>query len=282
MPVAVEIRNLCKHYKNVVALSDLSVTVNRGEVYGIIGPNGAGKSTTLRIVTTLLRPTSGSASVFGIDVLDKPEEVRKIISYLPEEAGSYKQLTGREYLRFMVEFFDVEDSVKESMIKRGIEIAGLEERIDDRTKEYSKGMRRRLLIARALMTLPKLAVLDEPASGLDVKHAYYVRGTIRDYVKNHGVTVLLSSHNMLEVEFLCDRVALIDEGKLVDVGSPKELTGKYGVTNLEEVFIKVTEGAGGSSVPGSVKTIDCQTARGSPKASAHQSTGVRPVELGSP
>jgi len=242
MTNAVETQGLSKHYKNVVALEGLSITVNPGEVYGLIGPNGAGKSTTLRIVTTLLQPTAGGVKVFGIDVLDKPEDVRKIISYLPEEAGSYKQLTGREYLNFMADFFDVDDSHRTEMVNRGIEIAGLDERIDDRTKEYSKGMRRRLLIARALMTLPKLAVLDEPASGLDVKHAYYVRGIIRDYVKKHGVTVLLSSHNMLEVEFLCDRVGLIDEGKLVDVGSPKDLTRKYNATNLEDVFIKVTEG----------------------------------------
>ncbi len=242
MQPAVETNNLSKHYKNVVALSDLSITVKRGEIFGLIGPNGAGKSTTLRILATLLQPTSGSVSVFGIDVLSEPEEVRKIISYLPEEAGSYKQLTGREYLRFMAEFFDVQDEVKDEMIQKGMEIAGLDERIDDRTKEYSKGMRRRLLIARALMTTPKLALLDEPASGLDVKHAYYVRGIIREHVAKHGVSVLLSSHNMLEVEFLCDRVALIDEGLLIDVGSPKELTSRYNAINLEEVFIKVTEG----------------------------------------
>ena len=239
MQPAVETRNLSKHYKNVVALEDLSISVQQGEVFGLIGPNGAGKSTTLKILTTLLRPTSGSAVVFGLDVVKEPEEVRKIISYLPEEAGSYKQLTGREYLRFMAGFF--EDDRIEEMVLRGMEIAGLDERIDDKTKEYSKGMRRRLLIARTLMTMPKLAVLDEPASGLDVKHAYYVRGIIRDYVANHGGSVILSSHNMLEVEFLCDRVGLIDEGKLIDVGSPKELTSRYQALNLEEEFIKVTE-----------------------------------------
>jgi len=246
MQPAVETFELTKHYKNVIALEGLSITVNSGEVFGLIGPNGAGKSTTLRILTTLLQPTSGSAKVSGFAVVKEPDEVRKIIGYLPEEAGSYKHLSGREYLEFMAAFFEHDI---ETTVNRGIEIAGLDERIDDKTKEYSKGMRRRLLIARTLMTMPKLAVMDEPASGLDVRHAYYVRGIIRDYVAKHGVSVLLSSHNMLEVEFLCDRVGLIDEGRLIDIGSPKELTARYNAINLEEVFIKVTEG-------GSVREVE--------------------------
>ena len=240
MSIAVEIKELSKHYKNVIALSELTLSINEGEIFGIIGPNGAGKSTTLKILTTLLKPTSGSAKIFDIDVADNPENIRKIISYLPEEAGSYKQLTGREYLRFMAEFFDGYGEPVEKIVERGVKLAGLAERIDDRTKEYSKGMKRRLLIARTLMTKPKLAVMDEAASGLDVKHAYYVRGIIRDYVQSKGVTVLLSSHNMLEVEHLCDHVALIDEGKLIEIGTPKDLIAKYEAMNLEEVFILAT------------------------------------------
>ncbi len=240
MTYAVEIKGLSKHYKNVIALSELTLNINEGEIFGIIGPNGAGKSTTLKILTTLLKSTSGSANIFNIDVAKNPENIRRIISYLPEEAGSYKQLTGREYLKFMAEFFDGHGESVEKIVERGVKLAGLAERIDDRTKEYSKGMKRRLLIARTLMTKPKLAVMDEAASGLDVKHAYYVRGIITDYVQNKGVTVLLSSHNMLEVEHLCDRVALIDEGKLVEIGTPKDLIAKYEAVNLEEVFILAT------------------------------------------
>ena len=240
MKVAVEIKGLSKHYKNVIALSELTINIYEGEIFGIIGPNGAGKSTTLKILTTLLKSTAGSAKIFDIDVAENPKDIRKIISYLPEEAGSYKQLTGREYLKFMAEFFDGYGEPVDIIVQRGVRLAGLGERIDDRTKEYSKGMKRRLLIARTLMTKPKLAVMDEAASGLDVKHAYYVRGIIKDYVQSKGVTVLLSSHNMLEVEHLCHRVALIDEGKLVEIGTPKELIAKYEAMNLEEVFIRAT------------------------------------------
>lgn len=242
MTSAVETTRLSKHYKNVIALDELSINVKEGEIFGLIGPNGAGKSTTLKLLTTLLQPTSGQARIFDIDVFEEPEEIRKMISYLPEEAGSYKQLSGREYLEFMADFHDGNGESPADIVKRGIEIAGLDERIDDATKEYSKGMRRRLLIARSLMAIPKLAVMDEPASGLDVNHAYYVRKIIRDFVEEHGVTVMLSSHNMLEVEFLCDRIALIDNGKIIDTGTPKGLIQKYDSMNLEEVFIKVTRG----------------------------------------
>ncbi|MBA3045356.1 MAG: ABC transporter ATP-binding protein [Candidatus Thermoplasmatota archaeon] len=241
MSIAVEIKNLSKHYKNVIALSELSLDIRQGEIFGLIGPNGAGKSTTLKILTTLLTPTSGSATIFGVDVSENPKLVRTMISYLPEEAGSYKQLTGREYLEFMAGLLELPDEQSRAeVVKRGVGIASLGERIDDKTKEYSKGMRRKLLIARALMSKPRLAVLDEPASGLDVKHAYYVRGIVKEYVRDIGITVLLSSHNMLEVEYLCDRVGLLDEGKLLDVGTPKELIAKYSAENLEEVFIKAT------------------------------------------
>ncbi len=120
-----------------------------------------------------------------------------------------------------------------------MEISGLGERLKDKAKTYSKGMKRRLLLARALMTKPKLAILDEPASGLDVLSAYHIRKIIKQYVKQNGVTVLLSSHNMLEVEYLCDRVALVNKGKIVLEGQPTQLKAKYGVQNLEEVFAQV-------------------------------------------
>ena len=125
------------------------------------------------------------------------------------------------------------------VINEAAQICGLGDRLKDKAKTYSKGMKRRLLVARALMTQPKLAVLDEPASGLDVMHAYHIREIIKRYVKEHGVTVLLSSHNMLEVEYLCNRVALINKGKLVLEGEPKELKTQYKSENLEEVFAKV-------------------------------------------
>lgn len=240
MEYAIETRDLVKSFGNVLALNGCSFTVSEGEVFGLIGPNGAGKTTALRIVGTLLKPTSGSVGVFGVDVVRDPDKIRGMISYLPEEAGAYQHLSGYEYLRFMASFYAGGGEAVEEMVEEGRRISGLEERLRDRVKGYSKGMVRRLLLARALMMRPRLALLDEPTSGLDVVHAYHVRRMIKDYVEKQGVTVLLSSHNMLEVEFLCGHVALINEGAIIVEGGPKELRQRYAADNLEQVFMEAT------------------------------------------
>jgi len=237
--VAVEAKNLVKDFGSVRALDGLNFRIEEGEIFGLIGLNGAGKTTALRITSTLLLPTSGTVTVFGHDVVEEASEVRELISYLPEEAGAYKNLSGLEYLRFMASFRAKEKAAMKEMVEAASEISGLEERLKDKVKGYSKGMKRRLLVARALMTKPRLAVLDEPTSGLDVLHSVHVRTIIKRYAKEHRVTILLSSHNMLEVEHLCNRVALINKGSIVVEGSPAELKNRYNVVNLEEVFGEV-------------------------------------------
>ncbi len=232
----VEVKNLVKNYGKAEAVRGISFSVEKGEIFGLIGPNAAGKTTTLRILSTLLTITSGSVKIMDYDLNEKPGEIRKIISYLPEDAGAYKNLTGRSYLEFIANFFN--PSQKEKMIKKGIKIADLGERMKDRVDTYSKGMMRRLLVGRALMIDPKLAILDEPTSGLDVNNAQEIRKIIKNTAQE-GTTVLLSSHNMLEVEYLCDKIALIDDGKIVEEGKPRDLIQKYNAKNIEEVFTKV-------------------------------------------
>jgi ABC-2 type transport system ATP-binding protein len=239
LSLAVEAISLTKEFGQIRALDGVSFNIKPGEIYGLIGPNGAGKTTTLRIVCTLIKPTTGTIKIFDQDATKQPEKTRQIISYLPEESGAYPNLTGLEYLQFMAKLQSKPGTNLKATIEEATEICGLGDRLKDKAKTYSKGMKRRLLVARALMTRPKLAVLDEPASGLDVLYAYHIREIIKRYVKEHGVTVLLSSHNMLEVEYLCDRVALIHKGKLVVEGEPKTLKTKYNSENLEEVFAKV-------------------------------------------
>ena len=239
MSVAVEAKDLTKVFGSVRALDGLNFSIEEGEIFGLIGLNGAGKTTALRIASTLLLPTSGTVTVFGHNVVEDASEIRNLISYLPEEAGAYKNLSGIEYLRFMANFRAKDKEAVKDVVKVASEISGLGERLKDKVKGYSKGMKRRLLVARALMTKPKLAVLDEPTSGLDVLHSVHVRTIIKRYAKERGVTVLLSSHNMLEVEYLCDRVALINKGRTVVEGSPAELKTRYNAVNLEEVFGEV-------------------------------------------
>jgi len=239
LSLVIEAIDVVKVFGDIRALDGLSFSVKPTEIFGLIGPNGAGKTTALRVVSTLLLSTSGTVKIFGLDVVQEAAEVRKIIAYLPEEAGTYRNLSGWEYLEFMAKFNTKDKNETRGMAKEAAEITGLSERLKDKTKTYSKGMKRRLLVARALMNKPKLAILDEPTSGLDVLHAYHVREIIKRYVKEHGVTVLLSSHNMLEVEHLCDRVALLNKGKIVAEGKPQELKENFASANLEEVFAKV-------------------------------------------
>lgn len=239
--VAVKVSGLVKRFGNTTVLKGVSFQVRESEIFGLIGPNGAGKTTTLRILATLLTPSEGVVEIFGLNVVEKADEVRKIISYLPEEAGVYARLSGLEYLEFMASLYAKDSKELREMVNEGVSIAGLGEKIRDRAATYSKGMKRRLLIARTLMVKPKLTILDEPTSGLDVVHAYHIRRIIKDYVRRHGLTVILSSHNMLEVDFLCDRVALIHDGQIVAEGTPRELKEVYRAENLEEVFAKVTK-----------------------------------------
>jgi ABC-2 type transport system ATP-binding protein len=240
MDLILKVENLKKNYGKIEALKGISFEVRKGEIFALIGPNGAGKTTTLRIISTLLTPTDGKVEFMGYDLRKNPEKIREGISYLPEEAGAYKNLTGIEYLRFMANFYAEKDTEFEEFIERAKKIADLGNRLNDKIGTYSKGMVRKLLLARALMTMPKLAILDEPTSGLDVINSLEIREIIRNFVKG-GISVLLSSHNMLEIEFLSDRVAIIDNGRILEVGTPQELKEKYSAKNLEEVFRRIVQ-----------------------------------------
>ncbi|MGB9787379.1 ABC transporter ATP-binding protein [Dictyoglomus turgidum] len=240
METILQVEDLKKSYGKIEALKGVSFEVKKGEVFALIGPNGAGKTTTLRIVATLLTPSEGNVVFMGKNLKEHADFVRENISYLPEEAGAYKNMRGLEYLRFMATFYAKNERDVEIFINRAKEISGLSDRLSDKIGTYSKGMIRKLLLARALMTKPALAILDEPTSGLDVINALEIREIIREYVKE-GTSILLSSHNMLEIEFLSDRVALIDKGRILEVGTAEELKEKYSAKNLEEVFRRVVQ-----------------------------------------
>ena len=235
---AVIVSNLVKKYKDFEAVSGLSFDIKEGEIFALVGPNGVGKSTTLKILSTILSPTGGSAEIFGLDIIKNSKKIRKIISYLPEEAGAYKNLTGYEYLNFMASIFFRDKKRALKTVKYGADICGLKDKLKDKVKTYSKGMTRKLLLSRAVMINPKFAILDEPTSGLDIINGFEIRKTIKQLSKD-GMTVLLSSHNMLEIEFLSDRIGIMNNGKLLDCGVPCELKKKFATDDLEEVFIKL-------------------------------------------
>lgn len=240
MEKALIVKDLRKSYGKHEALKGISFEVEQNEIFALIGPNGAGKTTTLRILATILSPGSGQAIVHGIDVGKDPYSVRQIISYLPEEAGAYKNMTGQGYLRFMAELFAPDKATQDDYVSAARKITGLGDRLKDKIGTYSKGMTRKLLLARAVMTRPKLAILDEPTSGLDVINALEIRQTVKSLAQE-GMSVLVSSHNMLEIEFLCDRVAIIDKGIIHVTGTPDELKSRFNARNLEEVFAEVAK-----------------------------------------
>ncbi len=238
MADAVIVKDLVRTYGLLRAVDGISFSIRQGEIFGLIGPNGSGKTTTLRVIATLLKPTAGEVKVFGLDVVKAAGDVRQVISYLPEEAGAYRNLSGIDYLRFMATFYTKDTRERDKLVKQGVELAGLGPRLNDKVSTYSKGMVRKLLLARALMSQPKLAILDEPTSGLDVENSMAIREKVKEFARQ-GVTFLISSHNMLEVEFLSDRVGIIRQGKITALGTPEELKSRYTAQNLEEVFIKV-------------------------------------------
>lgn len=235
MEAVLQVHGLKKTYGRLEALTGIDFEVMPGEIFALIGPNGAGKTTTLRIIATLLSPGGGQVKVFGYDLQTEADKIRQKISYLPEEAGAYRNMKGIDYLKFMANFYAENDAQTAEFLKRAAEIAGLGLRINDKVGTFSKGMVRKLLLARALMTKPALAILDEPTSGLDVVNSLEVREIVKKYAQE-GISVLLSSHNMLEIEYLSDRVALIDHGRILDTGTCGELKDKYQAQNLEIAF----------------------------------------------
>jgi ABC-2 type transport system ATP-binding protein len=240
MGPVLEVSGLRKSYGRLEAVKGVDFRVDPGEVFALIGPNGAGKTTILRIIATILKPSAGVVTVAGHDIRDDAPRVRETVSYLPEEAGAYKNMTGRSYLNFVADLYFASRPKREEAMAEAERIADLGERLGDKLGTYSKGMTRKLLLARTLMTRPELAILDEPTSGLDVLNALEIRRKIRGFAGS-GTAVLLSSHNMLEIEFVSDRVAIIHEGVIHASGTPADLKERFGAANLEEVFSEVAQ-----------------------------------------
>ena len=238
MAYAIETEKLTKHYGELVAVDSLDLSIQEGEIFGLLGPNGAGKTTTLSMLATLLKPTSGTARVNGFDVLSDPGKVRSSIGVLPEDTGLYDRLTATETL----EFYGGVQGLKAAAVKERSEallrMFELFDRRNDRVGKYSRGMRQKLALARALIHDPPVLLLDEPTLGLDVMSTR----AIRDYVKNvakEGKTVLLTSNNMYEAQLLCSQVTILNKGAIRASGTVEELETMSKGKGLEEVFVNL-------------------------------------------
>ena len=224
---ALEAIHLTKVYDSLRAVDDLSFQVKEGEIFGLLGPNGAGKSTTLKILITLLRPTSGRAMVFGVDVVEHADRVRQMIGYVPQERAIDRFLTGREHLQLLGALYHLSREEADRRIRDLLALVDLEQKADIPAKTYSGGMKRKLDIACGLLPNPKVLFLDEPTLGLDVQS----RLRIWDYVRRlreRGITVVMTTNYLDEADQLCDRLAIIDGGRLKVLGAPGELKSGLG------------------------------------------------------
>jgi len=235
----VKAERLTKRFGELVAVDHVTFTVSKGEVFGFLGPNGAGKTTTIRMLIGILRPDGGRAEVLGLDVEKNGLEVRNRIGVVPEASNVYPDLTVWQNLMFMAELYMVPKQVRKERATNLLEKLGLERFRDVRAGRLSKGLRQRLLLCTALIHEPELLFLDEPTSGLDVQSAHEIRRMLKEMNREHGVTIFLTTHNLREAEEMCDRIGIINRGKLVTISTPTELKEKFaGLRCVEVVFEK--------------------------------------------
>jgi ABC-2 type transport system ATP-binding protein len=243
--------HLTRRFKELTAVDDLTISVNQGEIFGLLGPNGAGKSTVIKMITTLLPPTSGCASIGGFDVVHNASNVRRLIGYVPQILSADGTLTGRENLMIFAKLYDIPKSERAPRIDESLEFMGLTDASDKLVKNYSGGMIRRLEIAQAMLHHPKVLFLDEPTIGLDPVGRKAVWDHIQKLCSDFDTTIFLTTHYMEEADKLCSRVAIMHLGKLAVIGVPADLKASLNKENvtLDDVFVYYTGGdleSGGS------------------------------------
>ncbi len=234
--------------KRVSAVDDVSFTVTRGEIYGVLGANGSGKSTLIRLISTLLLPDAGTVEVFGLDVVQEAPQVKRLINRVSVEASLFKKLSAMENLTYAARLYSVDTRAARKDVIRILGALGISEaRIGQPVEKMSRGMQQKVSIARALLTSPVMLLLDEPTTGLDPRSKKDVQRFVLDLRTSHDATVLLTSHDMDEADALCDRLAIVDKGRIVVEGTPQALKEEYmrrhelsALPSLEDVFMEVT------------------------------------------
>jgi ABC-2 type transport system ATP-binding protein len=234
----VEVRDLSKQFGEFAAVDGVSFEIAQGEVFGLLGPNGAGKTTTISMISCLIEPTSGDVLVDGSSILKDPTAVKRALGVVPQEIALYPTLSASENLAFWGRMYGLSGSALKSAVDDALELAGLAERSKERIEKYSGGMKRRINIAAGILHRPKVLLMDEPTVGIDPQSRNHILDTVRN-LNSAGMTVLYTSHYMEEVEFLCDRIAIMDGGKIIAMGTLDELRDVVG--GMDVVGVKVTE-----------------------------------------
>lgn len=239
----IQLKNLTKKYGDFAALTSLDLTIPRGALYGLLGPNGAGKTTALRIIAGILQPTEGTVVVGGYDVQQEPERAKSQLGFIPDRPFIYEKLTGSEFLRFVAGLYGQNGTEVERRIDELLNVWGLAAWRDELLEAYSHGMRQKLIISSALIHRPEVIVVDEPLVGLDPKAARLLKDIFRGFVERGG-TVLMSTHTLEVAEALCDRIAIIQNGRICAEGTMDDLRrdAQAGDAGLEEIFLKLTGG----------------------------------------
>jgi ABC-2 type transport system ATP-binding protein len=235
--VCIEVVNVSKRYKDNIAVDNVSLYINRHEIFGLVGPNGAGKSTLISMLITLIKPDSGDIYVEGNNVLTQASNIRKMIGFVPQDIALYPTLTAYDNLKFWGKMYGLKKSQLESRIKEVIKIAGMEDRAHDRIEEYSGGMKRRINIAVALLHQPDILVMDEPTVGVDIISKHYIIDTIKN-LKNEGRTIVYTSHDIDEMEAICDRIAIMDSGKILECQTVDKLKSISSSGKLKEAVLQ--------------------------------------------
>ena len=238
----IRLTNLTKRYGTFTAVDGIDLEVPSGELFGFLGPNGAGKTTTLRMIAGILKPTSGMVEIGGDNLEKKPRKAKTRMGFIPDRPYVYDKLTGAEFLRFVAGLYGQDGQLVERRIDELLEIFELSAWKNELVESYSHGMRQKLIISSALIHRPELLVVDEPMVGLDPRGARLLKDLFREFC-GRGGTVLMSTHTLEIAEALCDRIAIIQGGKLVANGSMAELRAQHAAGGLEDLFLRLTGGA---------------------------------------
>ncbi len=238
---AVELKNVTKRYNEIVALNNLDLTINPGEIFGLLGPNGSGKSTMLKMLLGLVQPDAGSVQVLGLNVKEDPVGVKKLVGYAPESPRLYEFLTGIEFLDFIGDIYGIQTEEKKTRINDYLKALQLEGREGDMISSYSEGMKQKIALISAFLHKPKLLILDEPLNALDPRSARIVKDFLHE-LKLQGVTTIMSTHILEIAQAVCDRIAIMYQGRLLALGNMDELRqmSRMPGSGLEDIFLKLT------------------------------------------